>query len=146
VTADGNIATGGFSPAGPALFGTGAGYDIAFAATVLGRSSVLASGNSCAALGGMIYPEGVNLDRDGSCPGSTLHADPKLAPLAVNVGGRYVRFPKPHSPLIDAAQDCKDAFGGLVAKDALGTSRPQGVACDLGAVEADRPFGDGFGD
>src|SRR5579885_2521944 len=136
---------GGFgTPPGPP--GSATASDALIGATVVARSSVLASTQtpSCQVDAGGIYAEGANLDRDGSCPGFTLHADPKLAPLGANVGGRYVMFPRPGRPLIDAALDCQDAFGGTVTTDELATPRPQGARCDLGAVESDRLFGDGF--
>ncbi|HSN01181.1 MAG TPA: choice-of-anchor Q domain-containing protein [Rudaea sp.] len=138
--------SGGFGiPAGPA--GSATASDLLLGATVVARSSVFGSATApaCTLVAGGISAQGANLDPDGSCPGFTLHTDPKLAPLAPNVGGRSVMFPLSGSPLIDAAIDCQDAFGTAVTDDELGTPRPQGSKCDLGAIEADYIFVDGFG-
>jgi hypothetical protein len=139
--------SGGFGMfTGPA--GSATASDALIGATVVARSSVFGSATApvCALVAGGIQAQGANLDRDGSCPNFSLHGDPKLAPLAPNIGGRYVMFPQVGSPLIDAALDCQDAFGTTVTDDELGTARPQGSACDLGAVEADYIFVDGFGE
>lgn len=136
---------GGLTSFGPS--GSATASDVLIGATVVARSSVFASAAApaCVLVAGGIQAQGANLDRDGSCPGFNLHADPKLSPLAPNVGGRYVMFPQFGSPLIDAAVDCMDAFGTIVPDDELGTPRPQGAKCDLGAIEADYIFADGFG-
>lgn len=148
VTSAGNSAvpgSGGFGmTAGSA--GSATANDLLLGTTLVSRSSVFGSATpACVLVAGGIQAQGNNLDSDGSCPNFSLHGDPKLAPFAPNVGGRYVMFPQSGSPLIDAALDCQDAFGKTVTDDELGTSRPQGPKCDLGAVEADYIFVDGFG-
>jgi hypothetical protein len=70
--------------------------------------------------GGAIVDDGLNLrSAAGGCPGT-------LANLFLGAGA----VPQPGSPAIDAAPlaDCP-------VKDLLGTSRPQGARCDIGAVE-----------
>jgi hypothetical protein len=46
-------------------------------------------------------------------------------------------MPRWHRGGIDAAASCNDAAPLQVAIDEHGTPRPQGAACDLGAIEAD---------
>ncbi|MDX2167944.1 MAG: choice-of-anchor Q domain-containing protein [Deltaproteobacteria bacterium] len=59
---------------------------------------------------------------------SGLAIDPMLAPLADNGGPTHTHLPRPGSPLIDRGGDC-------VGADQRGVPRPQGAACELGAVE-----------
>jgi len=79
---------------------------------------------------------GYNLDTGVSCafakPTDLTAADPRLGPLAANGGPTPTRAPADGSPAID--------HGGTratcPATDQRGVSRPQGPACDIGAVEA----------
>ncbi|MBI3148134.1 MAG: right-handed parallel beta-helix repeat-containing protein [Betaproteobacteria bacterium] len=64
---------------------------------------------------------------DGSC-GQPASADPQLGPLANNGGLTLTLLPAAGSPLIDAGAAC-------LATDQRGIVRPQGPACDIGAVE-----------
>ena len=81
---------------------------------------------------------------DSSCGG--VNADPKLRPLADNGGSTFTRLPGPGSAALDivpaGGADCTGA-------DQRGVTRPQGPACDSGAVEAANPAlsadGGGFG-
>jgi hypothetical protein len=107
---------------------------------------------------------GYNFVTDASChlsgPGDVVAGgDPMLGELADNGGLGETRMPQPGSPVIDRipAPDCTFApfgdmdvllrqLGGLVADrlalaamDQRGASpRPQGPACDVGAVEAEQ--------
>ena len=70
--------------------------------------------------------------------------NPQLGPLADNGGPTQTRPPAPASPAINAgAATCNvaytDAVTGMpvtLTTDQRGVSRPQGSACDIGAVEA----------
>lgn len=81
---------------------------------------------------------GHNLLSDASCnltaEGDQQRVDPLLEPLADNGGPTRTHLPQPGSPAIDAGDGCPLA-------DQRGVSRPQGAACDIGAVEsgADAP-------
>jgi hypothetical protein len=83
-----------------------------------------------------ITSEGFNLSDDKSCApyftnaGDKNNTDPKLGPLANNGGSTMTHLPQPGSPLIDAGQCSPD-----IAVDQRGVARPQGAACDIGAVE-----------
>jgi hypothetical protein len=57
--------------------------------------------------------------------------DPKLAPLGNNGGPTKTMLPLPASPAIDAI------IGNVHCPptDQRGTPRPQGLRCDIGAVE-----------
>ena len=71
-----------------------------------------------------------NFIQDGSCSPS-LRGDPKLGELAVPEDGSPAYFPLlAGSPAIAAADDdyCPET-------DQIGTVRPQGAGCDIGAVE-----------
>ena len=106
---------------------------------------MLASGGgSCGLGGGIIFTQGTNLSSDGSCPGFNLIADPQLHALSVGSNGYPIAFLAYKSPVIDAAIDCMDAFGLIVNEDLQGTPRPQGLKCDIGAIEADCIFVNGF--
>jgi hypothetical protein len=54
-------------------------------------------------------------------------------------------MPLYHSAVIDAAATCQDLAAQTVSVDQHDTPRPQGAKCDLGAIEADYIFVDGFG-
>jgi len=60
----------------------------------------------------------------------TSNADPMLGALANNGGATQTLLPPLGSPAVDAV-DC----AGAPATDQVGTARPQGSTCDLGAVE-----------
>jgi uncharacterized repeat protein (TIGR01451 family) len=88
----------------------------------------------CAADGGPITSGGHNIDLGRSCGFNTtsdLHnTDPRLGPLTTN----YLPETEPPlyaSPAVDAADSTN-----CPSTDAIGTSRPQGPACDIGAIEA----------
>ncbi|XAH25353.1 choice-of-anchor U domain-containing protein [Xylophilus sp. GW821-FHT01B05] len=64
----------------------------------------------------------------GTCSGPLLTADPLLGPLQNNGGPTPTMLPAANSPVIDAG-------GACTGSDQRGVARPQGGACDLGAVE-----------
>lgn len=81
---------------------------------------------------------GYNIDSDGSCAfavpandGDITVEDPGLGPLADNGGFAPTHLLLPGSPAIDTAggPDCPET-------DQRGIERPNGDACDIGAVEA----------
>ena len=113
-----------------------------FEGTVNLGSSIVAnspSGGNCA---GPITSQGSNLSddlvSDNTCnliaAGDQLNRGRLLGPLADNGGPTHTMLPIPFSPAIDAA-DC----GISSATDQRGISRPQGPACDIGAVEVTPP-------
>jgi hypothetical protein len=76
---------------------------------------------------------GVNISNDDSCAPAGIGmiiADPKLGPLADNGGPTRTHAPLKDSPAVDGA-----TFGCPVADDQRHIARPQGTACDIGAVE-----------
>jgi hypothetical protein len=77
---------------------------------------------------GQFVDGGANLiGAGGSCAfGST--ADPLLGPLADNGGPTWTHLPQAGSPAIDGGGTCTGV-------DQRGVTRPQGIACDIGAVE-----------
>lgn len=87
----------------------------------------------------------VNLDEDGSC-GATLHGSfaQLFHPLDVNATPWPGFQPLYHSAVINVAATCQDLAEQTVSVDQHDTPRPQGANCDLGAIEADYVFVDGF--
>jgi uncharacterized repeat protein (TIGR01451 family)/CSLREA domain-containing protein len=88
----------------------------------------------CAADGGPITSGGHNIDLGSSCAFNTTsdmsNTDPKLGQLTTN----YLPETEPllyGSPAVNAADSTN-----CPATDAIGTARPQGAACDIGAIEA----------
>lgn len=97
-------------------------------ATIRLRNSIVAGDwGQCAGT----LTENVNsLVSDGSCA-TALDGDPMLGDLVEPAEGSPPYYPlKPGSPMINAALDsfCSE-------QDQIGTPRPQGARCDLGAIE-----------
>ena len=97
--------------------------------TVRLRNSIVSNngGSDCE---GSIGLSASNVDTDGSCF-AILSGDPMLGELVEPDDGSPAYFPLLEgSPAIDAANDeyCPDT-------DIIGTRRPQGAACDIGAYE-----------
>ena len=93
-------------------------------------NSIIASefGHNCF---GVLALNAGNLVSDASC-GSAPNGDPMLGDLVESEDGSPAYFPLlPGSPAIDTASSdfCPDA-------DQIGTARPQGEACDIGAIES----------
>jgi CSLREA domain-containing protein len=94
-----------------------------------------------------VISAGYNLVADAGCTisgdatGVVVGQDPLLGPLADNGGRTRTRLPDALSPVLDAGNPATPGSGGgaCAAADQRGVARPQGAACDLGAVEAARP-------
>jgi len=85
-----------------------------------------------------------NLDEDASC-GFPLHDTFANLFRPLDLALPWPAYmPVWHSTLIDAAASCNDLVPAPVTKDQHGTHRPQGTKCDIGAIEADYIFVDGF--
>ena len=85
---------------------------------------------------------GYNTDDDGTCsfgagPGdrSDFATPLQLGALAANGGLAPTRLPATGSPLIDQIPVAECGGGGSIKDDERGIIRPQGPACDVGAVE-----------
>jgi hypothetical protein len=89
--------------------------------------------------GAVTTSQGYNFSSDASCgfgagPGDRSAAgDPGVGALAANGGPTPTMLPGPASPLLDGV-DCA-ATPVVVTSDQRGITRPQGPACDIGAVE-----------
>jgi hypothetical protein len=83
-----------------------------------------------------ITSEGFNLSDDRSCTsyftkaGDKNNTNPMLGPLLNNGGPTMTHLPEAGSPLIDGGQCIAS-----ITTDQRGVARPQGTACDIGAVE-----------
>lgn len=106
------------------------------AATLTMKNTIVANNNvgNCTGNGEFIS-EGDNLEDANTCgftAASDLpNVDPQLGPLADNGGPTETHALLPGSPAIDAVIDgCPPPD-----TDQRGVSRPQGVACDIGALE-----------
>jgi hypothetical protein len=97
-------------------------------------------GANCAALIGTTS-QGSNWDDDGTCgfgAGTGDHSNggnPQLGALADNGGPTQTMLPQAASPLIDAIPVASCSGGVGIHADQIGTSRPQGLGCDIGSVE-----------
>ena len=85
---------------------------------------------------------GWNVLTDASCqvpyanPTDRVVADPLLGPLTANGGPTWTRLPLVGSAALDAVPiGTPGLCDGTVATDQRGIARPQGSACDVGAVE-----------
>lgn len=88
-----------------------------------GVGMVVSAGNNTAPVG-----QDPRWDCGLTAPGDQPDTDPMLRPLADNGGPTLTAAPLPASPLIDSAGTCSGF-------DQRGIARPQGTACDRGAVE-----------
>jgi hypothetical protein len=95
-----------------------------------------APGNCGVIQNGTITSQGSNIDSGTTCGFAAAHdkssTDPKLGPLQNNGGPAPTRAIASSSPAFDA----DFATCPPPATDEVGTSRPQGVRCDIGAFEA----------
>ena len=112
---------------------------VSFASVIAGP---LGGGTDCDIDDGAVTTsQGYNFDSDGSCgfgagPGDiSSGGDPVVGPLGANGGSTLTRVPQADSPLIDKV-DCT-AAPELVPADQRGVPRPQGSACEIGAVEVE---------
>lgn len=94
----------------------------------------------CISSGGqtpILVRQGVNASSDASCgfaAAGGLEGPLGLGPLADDGGPTPTHLPQPGSLLANAA-----AIASCTAFDQRGVSRPQGPACDIGAVEVAEP-------
>jgi hypothetical protein len=118
------------------------------AGTLLLQNSIVANsggGNNCQGVitpgtGFMTWPAS-----DTTCGAFTV-GDPVLRPLQDNGGPTFTMLPGVGSALVDAGNSATCASAPVSNRDQRGVPRPQGAACDIGAVEVvmDRIFGDNF--
>jgi hypothetical protein len=121
--------------------GDGGGIDntsgtVDLAATIVTDSTV---GSDCS---GTITDDSYNLDSDGTCGLSATHhslsdVKPDLGPLQNNGGPTETEAPAGGSPVLNQIPVGTMGNGVTLCPgtDQRGVSRPQGTACDMGAVE-----------
>jgi predicted outer membrane repeat protein len=136
VTFSGNSATYGY---GGGIFHYGhAGKTTTLKNTIVANSS---PGGNCyvdAVSVTSITSSGFNLSSDNSCTsyfnqaGDQNNKPAQLGPLANN--GGFTRTHMPLPPIVNGSGPIDNA-SCVVSQDQRGVSRPQGVACDIGAVE-----------
>ena len=113
---------GGFTPTGGGILNN--------AGTVSLKNTIVANNTSSNCVG-TIGNGGTNLQFPGTtCGGSITSADPLLQALANNGGPTLTQLLGGGSPAIDTGDSCPPP-----PTDQRGVSRPQGSACDIGAVE-----------
>lgn len=93
-------------------------------------------GGDCFNNGSTITANNTNIIEDGSCGTSALAIDPNLGPLANNGGPTKTQALLAGSGAIDAGDNAVCAAAPVSGKDQRAVTRPQGVACDIGAYEA----------
>jgi hypothetical protein len=123
--------------ANQAVLGDGGGVTL-YGPTSL-RGSIVAgnahaASNECQITGALTLGDGNVLGTSCGAPGAlgVSTDDPQLAPLADNGGATPTMLPLAGSPALDRYTGCT----GLDQRDA---ARPQGSACDSGAVELEAP-------
>jgi CSLREA domain-containing protein len=100
------------------------------------RSSVVAyhALDNCTGTTPMNPSLGFNIEEQDTCdfiePSDLVNTNPLLAPLASNGGNGLSHLLSPGSPAIDSGDPDK-----CIAEDQRLVSRPQGTACDRGAIE-----------
>lgn len=112
--------------------------------TYLSRTAMVAGSPNCEIIGSpaldplpYFSSQGDNLSDDDSCAGylsgvgDQNNVDAGLGPLLDNGGPTQTHAPQPGSLLIDTAVACHPDF----TTDQRGLARPQGGACDIGALE-----------
>jgi hypothetical protein len=130
------------------ILGRGDAIADAFSAagSIIAKNSVLASpaqgvGADCYLAPGLLVSSGHNIAGDGTCGlggiGDVNSTDPLMGPPVNNGGPTPTDLPALNSPAVNAVPlaYCTDASGATVTTDQRGVSRPQGAACDIGAVE-----------
>ena len=120
--------SGNSADKGGAIFNSGGGELSMVNSIIAGRG-----GNACYSESRLIHNIS-NFIQDGSCS-PALRGDPMLGELVVPDDGSPAYFPLlASSPAIDAAYDdlCPET-------DQIGTERPQGTGCDIGAIEYTAP-------
>jgi hypothetical protein len=110
------------------------------------RSSIIASSGGNSDCVGSITAQGSNFDRNSTCTGFGLHGASAavLNPAAIAADGTWSQVPRYGGALINAAADCELINASTETEDQHDIPRPQGNACDVGAVETDYVFADGF--
>ncbi len=86
-----------------------------------------------------------NTTNPSTCNSFSVNATLAQTLKSLDASATPAYMPIWHSPAIDAAANCQDLASQNVTDDQHGTMRPQGLKCDLGAIEADYIFADGFG-
>ena len=115
---------------------SGGGLEVDSARIMVTNSIV--AGNSPQNCLGNIVPIHNNLDDDGSCA-FNITGNPQLGPLADNGGPTQTHAIASFGPAMEVAVPCTATSMNIstpIDQDQRGLSRPKGVACDLGAYEA----------
>jgi hypothetical protein len=105
----------------------------------IGGSVVQGPGQGCAVDDGQVTSEGWNVAADATCgltgTGDQQGVEALLGPLADNGGPTLTHLPGGGSPAIDAIPSGTAGLCAGTLLDQRGVTRPQGPACDRGAVE-----------
>jgi CSLREA domain-containing protein len=149
-TLTGNTVTGGAGGSYPFMGMSGAvSADVLYTAIESSVSaSIVASmsANPDCAGAGLLDSHGANFDQNSTCNGFTLHGSVahSLGLLSAGIDGTFSYMPVYGGAVVDAASSCILLNNSTLTVDQHGTTRPQGLACDLGAIEADYIFVDGL--
>jgi hypothetical protein len=113
--------------------------------------TIIADNETANCVGGVTTDVGYNLSNDNGADCNltagtdVLDVDPDLGPLRDNGGATLTRALAPGSPAVDKIPQAEPAFG-CPGTDQRGVVRPQGNACDIGAVELALPKAQGQSD
>ena len=145
----GGIGSGSAQSGPSGATGAGFGNAVSVQTSINATSSAIVGGgpaNLCDPTNAFVVPVGaVNLDQDSSCAGFTKHGTFAQLFRPLNLSTVWPGYmPAYHSAVVDAAANCNDLNAQLVNADQHGTPRPQGSQCDIGAIEADYIFFNGY--
>jgi len=117
---------------------TGIAEYLALSTAIVGSSST----PLCAGLAGAVGS--INLAESASCPSNLQGTLAQVFRPFDSSQPLPAYVPVYHSEATDAVPSCNDLTLEPVTADEHGTPRPQGGLCDIGAIEADYLFVDGF--
>ncbi|HEU0295881.1 MAG TPA: choice-of-anchor Q domain-containing protein [Anaerolineales bacterium] len=114
--------------------------DVILKNTILAGNTAFSIGSDC---NGNVGSAGYNLIGNtsncnfGAATGDVVNEDPALGPLQDNGGPTFTHALLPQSAAIDGGNilGCADQDGNPFTSDQRGITRPQGIACDIGAYE-----------
>lgn len=129
-----------FNSAGAGSTGGISGLDLYLESSIVARNTAGGVGSDVGTIeGGLSGSHNLIMASNVAPPIDTIGADPLLGPLQDNGGVTPTHAPSAKSPAVDNGSN-----PGAVEYDQRFSTRQAGIAPDIGALELDTLFGDGF--